>query len=142
MNKKTTTDNKQLPYEAPYGYFEHLENRTLRKITAEQVASPRWLPLFMQLGAAALVLLFGWVIWQQQLGQDQRSELQQVNLAEIEAEDRLEYLLTYGDRALLMSWVEASEVSLSSDWTQLEVEADDLFESYSSTELEQILLEL
>lgn len=141
MNKKPTAENKELPYQAPYGYFEQLEERTLRKIKATPDQSTAWqgVGLAMRMGVLLVIFAFGWLLWQQSSSDEPEAALQPV-LAAISTEERVAYLMNQGDPAAWMVWVEASDVEIETEWTK--VEAEDWLENLSNNELEEIMMEL
>ena len=141
MNKKPTAENKELPYQAPYGYFEQLEARTLRKIKATPGRSVVWqgTGLAMRLSVLLVIIAFGWVLWQQLSPTGSEADLQPT-LAAISTEERVAYLMNQGDPAAWMGWVEAADVEIETDWSALE--AEDWLESLSNKELEEIMIEL
>lgn len=138
---KPTAENKQLPYQAPYGYFEQLEDRTLRKIKARPEQNTAWqgVGLAMRMGVLLVIFAFGWLLWQQAPSADSEAALQPA-LAAISTEERVAYLMNQGDPAAWMGWVEASDVEIETNWS--EVEAEDWLESLSNKELEEIMIEL
>lgn len=140
---KLTTAEKQLPYEAPYGYFENLERRTLRKLDAEAEQAAPWsgLAFALRLGMVLLVFALGWFLWQQPVFTSHSEPLQPM-LAAIEAEDRVAYLLAYGDAAIWMPWVEVLDEEIALDWSVLDLQADDVLEDFSIVTLEELLFEL
>lgn len=141
MNKKPTAENKELPYQAPYGYFEQLEERTLRKIKMSPDRSTAWqgVGLATRMGVLLVIFAFGWLLWQQSSSDEPEAALQPV-LAAISTEERVAYLMNQGDPAAWMVWVEASDVEIETEWTK--VEAEDWLENLSNNELEEIMMEL
>lgn len=95
-----------LPYEAPYAYFEHLPNRIQSRMDSSKSSKKallhgwRWSAL-----AATVLLAIGLFWWQQSL-----EESVQVSLNELSQEDINNYLLAHSDVPTLMVLAEREQI--------------------------------
>lgn len=84
---------KELPYEAPYGYFENLPNSVWGKIPQDRLA-PFWLQPAFRLGMAGLsvLILATFIWWPENNAHQTQNELNALATTEI-----ADYLLTHSD---------------------------------------------
>lgn len=119
---------KELPYQAPYGYFESLEARTLGKLQAQPVAKSLWPAYLAYAGVALLLLVAGYAGWQSQ--QPAQHDWQQL-LTEIDHEAKADYLLSQSnpyalyqladfETAAAESWLPALETDEALQWLEAE----------------------
>jgi hypothetical protein len=91
MSTKLDHIDKKLPYDAPYAYFENFENRLKGRLESE---APQpliwWQQARWKLAMAAVVMITAAWFFNSQLNNE-------LTLAEISAEDKVEYLYTHTD---------------------------------------------
>lgn len=105
--------SKELPYQAPYGYFESLEARTFAKIAAKPAAKPLWQGYLAYAGLALLLLVASYAGWQSQQPANPQ-DLQQL-LSQIDHEAKADYLLNHSDPYALYQLVD-QQAPLADDW--------------------------
>lgn len=105
--------SKELPYQAPYGYFESLEARTLAKIAAKPAPKSLWQGYLAYAGLALLLLVAGYAGWQSQQPATTQ-DLQQV-LSQIDHEAKADYLLNHSDPYDFYQLVDQA-APLANDW--------------------------
>lgn len=103
---------KELPYQAPYGYFESLEARTFAKIAAKPAAKPLWQGYLAYAGVAVLLLVASYAGWQSQ--QTSTNDWEQL-LSEMEHDTKADYLLNHSDPYALYQLVD-QQAPLADDW--------------------------
>lgn len=104
--------SKELPYQAPYGYFESLEARTLAKIAAKPAAKPLWQGYLAYAGVALLLLVASYAGWQSQ--QPATHDWEQL-LSEMAHDTKADYLLNHSDPYALYQLVD-QQAPLADDW--------------------------
>lgn len=101
-----------MPYDAPYAYFENFENRLKAKMES---AAPQpliwWQQARWKMAMAAVVMLTAAWFFNSQLTNE-------LTLAEISAEDKVEYLYTHTDTYYsLLAGDEELELEIENVWT-------------------------
>lgn len=104
--------SKELPYQAPYGYFESLEARTFAKIAAKPAAKPLWQGYLAYAGVALLLLVASYAGWQSQ--QPATPDWEQL-LSEMAHDTKADYLLNHSDPYALYQLVD-QQAPLADDW--------------------------
>lgn len=104
--------SKELPYQAPYGYFESLEARTFAKIAAKPAAKPLWQGYWAYAGVALLLLVASYAGWQSQ--QPTTQDWEQL-LSEMAHDTKADYLLNHSDPYALYHLVD-QQAPLADDW--------------------------
>jgi len=121
VNEHQNFGTKELPYEAPYGYFENLPN----KVWAKAQQQPNvffWMQPALRYGLASLLVLsLAWWIWKPV----DSLEATQTELNEVAAVEIADYLLAHSDpqgmvlmaQAEPLNWEEIlpSHVSLNAE---------------------------
>ena len=128
--------SKQLPYQAPYGYFESLEAKTWSKLQAKPAVKPLLQSYLAYAGVALLLLMACYAGWQSQ--QPVANELQQL-LSQIEHDTKADYLLNRSDPYAIYQWVDFDAVA--NDWLP-ELEADEALHWLEAETLETLMTEL
>lgn len=113
MHNKLDHNDKQLPYDAPYAYFENFESKLKARLEASEAdARPVWLlqPRWKMSLAAAVLIVAAWFF---------NSQLKnELTLAEIPAEEKVEYLYTHTDAYFsLLAGDEELEIEIENVWT-------------------------
>jgi hypothetical protein len=129
--------SKQLPYQAPYGYFESLEARTLGKLQAQPVPKPLWQGYLAYAGVALLLLVATYAGWQsQQTGTNDWEQL----LSQIDHEAKADYLLNQGNPDAFYQLVDF-ETTVADHWLP-ELEVDEALQWLEAETLETLMTEL
>lgn len=105
--------SKQLPYQAPYGYFESLEARTFAKIAAKPRVKSLWQGYLAYAGVALLLLVASYAGWQSQ--QPATTQDLQQQLSQIDHEAKADYLLNHSDPYALYE-LNDLETPAAADW--------------------------
>lgn len=106
-----------LPYEAPYGYFDNLSHRVQQRMQSEPAAGQWGYAPVAWLSAAAVVLLgLGWMWTQWSLEERAAQELSALSQDEIS-----QYLLTHSDAPSLLVMAESEQIDwqLATHWQEL-----------------------
>lgn len=130
--------SKQLPYQAPYGYFESLEARTFAKIATKPAPKSLWQGYLAYAGVALLLLVAGYAGWQSQQPANPQ-DLQQL-LSQIDHEAKADYLLNHSDPYALYQLVDQA-APLADDWLPA-LEPDEALLWLESDNFETLMTEL
>jgi len=112
MSTKLDDIKKVLPYNAPYAYFENFENRLKARMEGN-VAQPLiwWQQARWKMAMAAVVMITAAWFFNSQLTNE-------LTLAEISAEDKVEYLYTHTDTYYsLLAGDEELEIEIENVWS-------------------------
>lgn len=129
--------SKELPYQAPYGYFESLEARTFAKIAAKPAAKPLWQGYLAYAGVAVLLLVASYAGWQSQ--QTSTNDWEQL-LSEMEHDTKADYLLNHSDPYALYQLVD-QQAPLADDWLPV-LEPDEALLWLEADNFETLMTEL
>ncbi len=134
MPTKLDHKHKQLPYDAPYAYFENFDDKLKARIEAANTGPTRvwWMQPRWQIATAAVLLFSGaWFFNGQQT--------KPLTLAEISPEEKVDYLYTHTDTYFtLLAGEEELELSMENIWLN-KAEAESYLESEN---LEILITEL
>lgn len=128
---------KELPYQAPYGYFESLEARTFGKLQTQPARRPLWQGYLAYAGIALLLLVAGYAGWQSQ--QAPSNDWEQL-LSQIDHEAKADYLLSHSNSDALYQLADF-EAAAADHWLP-ELEADEALHWLEAETLETLMTEL
>lgn len=112
MSTKLDDIKKALPYDAPYAYFENFENRLKARMEGE-TSQPLiwWQQARWKMAMAAVVMITAAWFFNSQLTNE-------LTLAEIPVEEKVDYLYTYTDTYYsLLAGEEELDVEIENVWT-------------------------
>ena len=112
VKENTDFGTKQLPYEAPFAYFEHLPEKVWNKVQAEKQPAFWMLPAFRySLAGLSVVMVLAWWVWNPASNsQTTQAELNGLATAEI-----ADYLLQHSDPQGMVVMAQAEPL----DWEEI-----------------------
>ncbi len=115
MSSKLDHIKKQLPYDVPYAYFENFENRLKARMEAETTQPILWWQQARwKMAMAAVVMITAAWFFNSRLADE-------LTLAEIPAEEKVDYLYTYTDTYYsLLAGDEEIDIQIENVWTSPE----------------------
>lgn len=95
-----------LPYDAPYGYFEHLPHRLQQRMNIQPANTGLGLAPWVWLSMGMMVVIAAWFFWQ---STPHESDIQN-ELSALSEESIGDYLLTHNDPPALMVMAEYEQI--------------------------------
>jgi len=127
-----------LPYEVPYGYFEHLPNRVIQRLQAEEKPTGLGFRQPWKWSLAALMLVAIGCLWmlRPEINQTQKA------LSAVPQDEITQYLLTHSDPPALMVMAATEEIEFAWDGTIANLSDQELIEWVEETEILNVMEEL
>ncbi len=108
VNKQEHFGSKELPFEAPYSYFDHLPNRVWSKLE-QKPQSAFWMRPVLRYSLSSLFIgLLGWWFW---LGYQQPEAVTQSELNQLATADIAAYLLQHSDPQGMMLMAQTEPIA-------------------------------